>query len=124
MAITERKQEDFEAALRNQFSAIHSLPSFQGDGYASATSGTLIDDTSTTSGYGVRRCEIYNTDAVQTVGIKILLAGETATGHTIDDCKKIAPGATWSVVVGTNMRLAAVASGGGATVNLLIHDFV
>lgn len=124
--MSERKQEDFEAAIRNTFSAIRALPTFQGDVTVGLTSDVILNDSAVTNGFGVRRFEITNTsetDGYQ-LGIKILLAGETATGHDITDCKKILKGQTWCVNVGSNMRLAAVASPGAIVANLLVEDFI
>lgn len=122
----ERKQEDFEQAVRNRFSAIRQLPTFQGDVTVGLTSDVLVADAESTNGLGVRRVEITNTsptDGYQ-LGIKFLLAGETATGHAIANCKKILKGETWVGNIGTNVRLAAVASPGALVANLLVEDFI
>jgi len=111
-----------EASIAQVFSPMRSVPTFCGDATVTASSGTLITDNAVTNGYGARRIRVYNADASATIGLFFLIAGATSTGLAIANSMKLAPGATFESVIGTNLRVAAVSSTGSVTVNCLVHD--
>jgi hypothetical protein len=103
---------------------MRSVPTEQSDKSVTTSSGVLFTDAANTEGFGARRIRIYNTDSSATCGIFFLEAGGTATGLTIANSMKIAPGATYECVIGNNMRVAAVSSSGTITINVLVHDLI
>jgi hypothetical protein len=111
-----------DTAIQLAWSPLKYAPTEQGDKSVTTSSGTLFADCADTKGFGARRCRVYNTDGSATLGIFFIRAGATATGLTIANSVKVAPGVTYEFVVSNNMRVAAVSSSGTITVNVLVHD--
>lgn len=110
-----------DQAIRTTFSAIREPPTFQGDIAVSTNSGALFADHANTSGSITRFIVIQNTDTVETLGIKLIAAGATATGHSITTCLRIPAGGFYEDYIGSNLRVVAVATG-ALTANVRLVD--
>lgn len=119
-----RGLQSSEQSIAQVFSPLRSVPTEQGDKSVTTSSAVLFADATTTNGYGCRRVRIYNTDSSATVGLFFKDAGATVTGLAITAAVKLAPGATFETVIGTNIRVAAISSTGTVTVNVLVHDLL
>lgn len=114
-----------EAALSLVFSPLRGAPTEQGDKSVTTSSALLFADSAVgTDGHGGRRVRIYNTDSSATCGVFFLLAGATATGLSIANATKLAPGAVLETTIASSIRVAAISSSGTITVNVLVSDLI
>lgn len=110
-----------DQAIRTTFSAIREAPTFQGDISVTTNSAALFADHTNTSGTITRFLVIQNTDTAETLGIKLIAAGATDTGHSITTCLRIPAGGFYEDFIGSNLRVVGVATG-ALTANVRIVD--
>jgi len=111
----------YKNAVAWALSPIMSPPTKQGDVTVAATSDLLFASL-TTAGKGVRRIRIVNTDSSKTLGVFLLRSTDIATGRSISDSTKIAPGAVFETEIADTVSVAAISSSGTLTANVLVYD--
>lgn len=110
-----------DTAMAMVWSPMRSVPTEQGDKSVTTSMTILFNDAIDTTGFRARRMRIYNTDSSATIGLRFFEAGTSVSG-TLAGSVRVGPGMTYECVIGNNMRVAAIASSGTVTVNVLVHD--